>query len=275
MSQQTVGRLMQEYLAVRESAKNSGENGARDKREVRRAEVLRYRLLVNYSPLVKYVVGRVSARSTNPTKQEELVSSGVIGLLGAIETYDPEREAKFQTYAISKIRWSILDELRKEDHVSRRIRARAKETERAKDALTQRMKRTPTEVEIAQELDISVSDYRNFLQQYSQSQLDSLDEPVETDAGSYTIGRQLSSGEEDPSESVEREEVRQQLVQAMTELNERERTVVTLYFYEGLTLREIGQALQLTEGRISQIMRRTLEKLRSFLSSEDFAINWL
>lgn len=272
MSQQTVGKLLEEYLLTRDEI---GEHGTHDRRDASRAESLRDRLLVNYSPLVKYVVGKVSARAVHPTKQEELMSSGVLGLLDAIETYDPEREAKFQTYAISKIRWAILDELRKGDRVSRRIRTRAKESERAKDRLTQRMRRPPTEDEVARELDISLTDYRTFLLQYSQSQVDSLDGRASAETGAPALERQISSGEEDPSESLERLEIRQQLVAAIGELNERERTVITLYFYEGLTLREIGQALRLTEGRISQIMSRTLEKLRGFLCKEDFALHHL
>ncbi len=271
MSQQTVGQLLEQYLAVRDvlgrdEASKEYSAGLR-----RRAESLRDRLLVNYSPLVKYVVGKVSARAAHPTRQEELMSWGVLGLMNAIETYDPGREAKFETYAISKVRWAILDEFRKEDRVSRRVRARVQEIERAKDDLSQRLKRPPTEGEIALELDMSVSDYRKSLQHYMQAQVDSLD--ARTDGSRGGTGLQVSSGEaEDPLVSVERREVREQLVAAMEELNERERTVITLYFYEGLTLREIGQALQLTEGRISQIMRRTLEKLRGFLSVEDFAL---
>ena len=191
-------------------------------------------------------------------------------MLNAIETYDPDREAKFETYAISKVRWAILDEFRKEDRVSRRVRARIQEIERARDELSLRLKRPPTESEVARKLDISVDDYRKSLQHYMQAQVDSLE------SGGETTELQISSGEsEDPLLSVERQEVREQLVAAMEELSERERTVITLYFYEGLTLREIGQALQLTEGRISQIMRRTLEKLRGFLSVDDFALHGL
>ena len=158
--------------------------------------------------------------------------------------------------------------------MSRRLRTRAKEVERAKARLTQHLRRAPTEGEVCRELDISLADYRIFLQQYSQSQVDSLDSPPGNEPGSFSIGRQVSSSEEeDPSQSLERQEVYDQLVAAMSRLNERERTVVTLYFYEGLTLREIGQALQLTEGLISQIIRRSLEKLRYFLPAEDFALH--
>jgi RNA polymerase sigma factor for flagellar operon FliA len=268
VSRQTVGQLLEEYLSLRQEVQKSG---TLDREDGRRTENLRDRLLINYSPLVKYVVGKVSARATQPTRQEELMSWGIMGLLNAIETYDPGREAKFETYAISKVRWAILDEFRKEDRVPRRVRAQIQEIERAKRSLSQQLKRAPTEGEIARELNVTVSDYRKSLQYYTQAQVDSLDARIEG-YGAGGGGLEISSGEdEDPSMSVEQREVREQLVAAIKELNERERTVVTLYFYEGLTLREIGQALQLTEGRISQIMRRTLEKLRGFLAADDFA----
>lgn len=165
--------------------------------------------------------------------------------------------------------WAILDEFRKEDRVPRRVRAQIQEIERAKISLSQQLKRAPTEGEIVRELNVTISDYRKSLQYYTQAQVDSLDARIE---GYGDGGLEISSDEdEDPSMSVEQREVREQLAVAIRELNERERTVVTLYFYEGLTLREIGQALQLTEGRISQIMRRTLEKLRGFLAVDDFA----
>lgn len=271
MIQQTVGKLLEQYLAAREVGEGTE---CADREDERRAESLRDRLLVNYSPLVKYVVGKISARATQPTRQEEFMSWGILGLLDAIETYDPSREAKFETYAISKIRWAILDEFRKEDRVSRRVRSRSKEIECAKDELSQVHKRAPTEAEIARKLDLSVDEYRKSVQHYTQSQVDSLDARAEaTDSGA---GLQISSGEaEDPSVSLEQTEVREQLVAAMRDLDDRERTVVTLYFYEGLTLREIGQALQLTEGRISQIMSRTLKKLRGLISDDDLVFNRL
>ncbi|MDQ3862594.1 MAG: sigma-70 family RNA polymerase sigma factor [Actinomycetota bacterium] len=106
---------------------------------------LRDRLVVNYSPLVRYVAGRVSGRMAGPLDQEDVVASGLLGLLNAVETYDPGRRTKFESYAISKIRWSILDELRKADPLSRRTRLRAHQTERTRDELVQKLGRAPTE----------------------------------------------------------------------------------------------------------------------------------
>ena len=271
MSHRTVGKLLEQYLAAKEKER-SGERIDREDR--RRIRGHRDRLLVNYSPLVKYAVGKVSARATQPARQEELMSWGIFGLLDAIETYDPGQEAKFETYAISKIRWAILDEFRREDRVPRRVRSHIQDIERSKGELSQKLKRAPNEGEIAHKLNVSVHEYRKIVHRYALAQVDSLDARAEaTDSG---FGLQISSGEaENPSVSLEKEEIRGQLVAAMQDLDDRERTVVTLYFYEGLTLREIGQALQLTEGRISQIMSRTLKKLRGILSADDLVFHTL
>jgi RNA polymerase sigma factor for flagellar operon FliA len=153
----TVGRLWAQYLKVREvlrSGKEPSDEEAR--REAERQEgQLRDRLVVNYSPLVKYVASRVGARVPGAVEQEDMFSWGVLGLLVAIETYDPERlgkRAKFDSYAISKIRWAILDQLRSQDWVPCRVRPRAQQVEAARTKLTQVHRRSPTETEVAREL---------------------------------------------------------------------------------------------------------------------------
>lgn len=274
MSQQTVtvGRLWSQYQQVRRKISDTDGTGIPDANLEQEANHLRDRLLVNYSPLVKYVVGRVSARATGATDRGDFMSWGMLGLLNAIETFDSRREAKFETYAISKIRWAILDELRKEDWVPRRVRSRSKEIETAKNALTQKLKRTPTEKEIIDEAGIDASEYRSFLQQQSRAQVVSL-EAQPDDEDSAPVGARLPDEKyESPEEFAERDELQSELTSAMKNLDDRERTVVTLYFYEGLTLKEIGQALQVTEGRISQILSRTLGKLRGMIS-DDYLIS--
>ena len=136
----------------------------------REARGLRDRLVVNYSPLVKYVAGRISGRMAGPLDQEDVVAAGLFGLLNAVETYDPGRRTKFESYTISKIRWSILDELRKLDPLSRRTRLRAHQTERTRDELVQKLGRPPTESELAGRLGISVTEHRAFLDQYARAQ---------------------------------------------------------------------------------------------------------
>lgn len=267
MSGATLGRLWARYL----DARREDDTG-------REATPLRDRLVVNYSPLVKYAAGLMGARMTGGPDREELYSWGVVGLLDAVETFDPGKGARFETYAISKIRWAILDQMRKEDWVPRRVRQRAGEVERAAARLTQELRRPPTEAEVAREVGIGLDEYHDFLGQYSRAQVASLEARIETEGGisGQEYGALVAdAAAEDPQRSASREELRAQLTEAVSNLKERERLVATLYFYEGLTLKEIGQALNLTEGRISQILRSALLKLRETLTgSPVLAADW-
>jgi RNA polymerase sigma factor for flagellar operon FliA len=205
---------------------------------------------------------------TGGPDREELISWGLVGLLDAVETYDPGKGAKFETYAISKIRWSILDQMRKEDPLPRRIRQRAGEVERAAARLSQELRRPPTEAEVAEEVGLGLDEYRRFLEGYSRAQVSSLEVRLET--GNGLSGEEYGAlvadeAAEDPQRSASRKELRAQLTEAVQGLGERERLVASLYFYEGLTLKEIGKAMNLTEGRISQILRGALLKLRERL----------
>jgi RNA polymerase sigma factor for flagellar operon FliA len=226
--------------------------------------------VVNYSPLVKYVAGRISGRTAGPLDQEDVVAAGLFGLLNAVETYDPGRLTKFESYAISKIRWSILDELRKVDPLSRRTRMRAHETERSRDELVQKLGRVPTESELVGHLGISVAEYRAFLDQYARAQVSSLEARLEFQ-GSPGAGLHDLIGDgsaTDPASAAEVAEIRARLVRAIEGLGEQERVVTTFYYYEGLTLKEIGRVLHLTEGRISQILHSALVRLRQSLAEE-------
>jgi len=236
----------------------------------REAKGLRDRLVVNYSPLVRYVAGRTAGRVSGPLDQEDLVASGLVGLLGAVETFDPERRTKFESYAISKIRWSILDELRKADPLSRRTRLRAHQIDRARDELVQKLGRAPTESELVRLLGISVSEHREFLDQYARAQVRSFEGCADPQGGPVgglhdLIGDHAAT---DPASAVEVAEVRARLVRAIGCLGEKERVVTTFYYFEGLTLREIGRVLGLTEGRISQILHAALDRLRHSLDED-------
>lgn len=268
MSGKTVGRLWKRYRKLREELEKLGPEDERYREVERQVAGLRDRLVVNYSPLVKYVSSRVGARMTAGTiDQEDMISWGVLGLLDAIETYDvnrPGKKAKFESYAISKIRWAILDEIRSQDWVPRRVRLRAQEVEQATTKLTQELRRPPTEVEVAGELGAKVEDHQKFLQQYSRAQVASLEARLEVDGGpggeygAFVVDTTAV----DPQSRANLEELRSHLVEAIGQLDEQERIVATFYFYEGLTLKEIGKAMNLTEGRISQLLRRALDKLR-------------
>lgn len=267
----TIGRLWKQYLRARAELHAVDREGRESPGRVleRRAEGLRDRLVMNYSPLVKYVAGRVYARTPGSISQEDLYSWGIVGLLDAVETFDSGRNTKFETYAISKIRWAMLDELRREDWVPRRVRVRAQEVERANARLSQSLRRPPTEEEVAEELGTSLDKYREFLSQYSQAQVSSLEHRVQAEGG---FGAEfqalvLDPNARDPQSEAERTEIRAQLTDAIGELKEQERLVATFYFYQGLTLKEIGRALELTEGRISQILRQALNKLHGDLSN--------
>lgn len=268
MSTRTVGELWAEYLEVRSALSRNGLLSEEAERLQYRADQLRDCLLVNYSPLVKYVTGRVSARMIGAVDREDFMSAGMIGLLDAIRTFDPEREVKFETYAISKIRWAMLDEARKEDSLPRRTRSRLREVETARRELTQELYREPTELEIADKTGLGLSEIRDATQQQVRSQTKSFEAQAVDQESSALEAQIADEAAEDPESSVEQDEVRRELVTAMQSLSERERTVVTLYFYENLTLREIGQALGVTEGRISQILKRTLGKLRDFIGTD-------
>lgn len=269
----TLGRLWIRYLKVRGELLQSASEGEKSEEWLemeREGGRLRDRLVINYSPLVKYVASRVEARVPGVVEQEDMISWGVLGLLDAVETYDPDRvgkKAKFESYAISKVRWSILDQLRSQDWVPRRVRVRAQEVEAATVWLTQKLRRVPTEDEVAEEVDIEVEEYHDFLDQYSRAQVVSLEARLDVEGRSGVeygaLVRDLSAT--DPQSQANIGDLRAQLIAAIGRLEERERLVATFYFYEGLTLKEIGKALNLTEGRISQILRLALTKLREHL----------
>ena len=270
MTRRTLGTLWSQYLEVRNRLAKGSMSCVERRLAEREARGLRDRLVVNYSPLVKYVAGRISGRMTGPLDQEDAISSGLFGLLNAVETYDPGRRTKFESYAISKIRWSILDELRKVDPLSRRARMRAHQTERARDELVQTLGRAPTESELVRRLGISITEHRAFLDQYARVNVRSLEARLELQGGSVGGLHDLivDHSATDPESAAEDAEVRARLVRAIQGLGEQERVVTTFYYYEGLTLREIGRVLNLTEGRISQILHRAIAHLRHSLSEE-------
>ena len=265
MTRRTLGSLWSRYLQARGGlSEHAGMITMERRAAERELKGLRDRLVVNYSPLVKHVAAGVSARMIGPVDREDVISWGIIGLLDAVETYDPERRTKFESYAISKIRWSILDELRRADPLTRRGRRRAREVELARGQLAQRLGRTPTEEEVARELGVGLAEHRAFLDRCRRAQVASLEARLESDGNLH--GLVADSRAVDPESAVEAAELRQRLAEAIRTLGENERVVTTFYFYEGLTLREIGGALNLTEGRISQILHSALAKLKEKLS---------
>src|SRR5580693_864023 len=201
---------------------------------------LRERLILHYSPLVKYVAGRVGAGLPPNIEQADLVSYGIFGLIDAIQKFDIERAIKFETYAISRIKGAIIDELRAIDWIPRSVRYKAREVEKAYAALEARLHRTPTEAEVASELGIALDDLHAIFSQVSFVNVIALDELLNVGG---ERGDKLSlvdtledTKAEDPVAAFETEETKYLLARAINTLPEREKIVVTLYYYEGLTL---------------------------------------
>lgn len=226
----------------------------------------RDRLILHYSPLVKYVAGRVAVGLPANIDQADLISYGVFGLIDAIQKFDQARGIKFETYAISRIRGSIIDELRAIDWVPRSVRHKAREIEKAYTSLENKLKRPPDDPEIAEEMGISLDELNQTYSQLSNVSLVALDElmSVEGDRGDKlslveTLEDTKMTG---PVEAVETEEMKEILAGAINRLPEREKIVVTLYYYEGLTLAQIGQVLGVTESRICQMHTKAVLALR-------------
>ncbi|WP_249020721.1 RNA polymerase sigma factor WhiG [Conexibacter sp. S30A1] len=240
--------------------KNSGDERARE------------RLVVAYSPLVKYVAGRIGTTLPGHVDEGDLISYGLTGLISAIERFDLTREIKFETYAVTRIRGAIIDELRTLDWVPRSVRARARDIERANQRLEAKLQRAPSDEEMAAELGISVAEFNESLVQISTSTLVALDELWST---SDSSGDQVSlldtiadRGAADPQAAVDQGELRDRIADAISALPEREKLVVALYYYENLTLREVGEVLGVTESRVSQLHTKAVLRLRSKLSGE-------
>ncbi|TCJ16642.1 FliA/WhiG family RNA polymerase sigma factor [Rubrobacter taiwanensis] len=271
MTRETLGSLWQRYFEARRRLAEADASRGRELR--RRADGYRDRLVTNYSPLVKYVAGRVYARVGKHLDLGDLISWGLVGLLEAVESFEPERNVKFESYAISKIRWAMLNEIRQQDWVPRSVRRRAQDVERATNALIHRLRRTPSDEEVAEELGISFEEYRRFQSQYSRSQVASLEARIEGEEGVEFQSLIADTGAPDPQSWADRRELREQLIAAIETLDDRERLVAMFYFYEGLTLKEIGRAMNLTEGRVSQIRQKALRKLREHLAHHPVALN--
>jgi RNA polymerase sigma factor for flagellar operon FliA len=230
---------------------------------------LRDRLILTYAPLVKFVAGRLGASLPSHVDEQDLVSSGLLGLVSAIERFDPDREIKFETYAITRIKGAIIDELRSLDWVPRSVRTRAREIERAIAELERTLRRVPTDDEIAAKVGITGQELEDRLSEISRSSMAALDELWSPSGGGDQIAlidTIEDEGAPDPEFSLEQSELKEALGDAIARLPEREKLVVTLYYYEELTLREIGEVLGVTESRVSQLHTKAVLRLKARLS---------
>lgn len=225
----------------------------------------RERLILHYAPLVKYVASRVATGLPASVEQADLVSYGMFGLIDALDKFELARGNKFETYAIPRIKGAIIDELRAMDWVPRSVRFKAREIEKAYANLEAMLKRAPTEREVAERLGISVSELHDIISQVSFVSVLQLDEllAVGGDRGEQvSLMDTLADRGTDPTTGLESQETRGLLAAAINSLSEREKIVVTLYYFEGLTLAEIGEILGVTESRVCQIHTKAVHQLR-------------
>ncbi len=232
----------------------------------------RERLVLAYSPLVKYVAGRMSSGLPAHVEEADLISYGLLGLISAIERFEPAREIRFETFAITRIKGSIIDELRSLDWVPRSVRAKAREIERANAKLEHKLHRAPTDQEMAAELDIDIEEFQETLVRISNSSVVALDELwTVSDASGDQVSLLDTIQDEtaaDPAQEMDLTDMKDRLADSIARLPEREKLVVALYYYENLTLREIGEVLGVTESRVSQLHTKAVLRLKSRLQGD-------
>jgi len=231
-------------------------------------EIRKY-FIKKYAPLVKYVAGKVAIGMPHNVEFDDLVSYGNFGLLDAIEKYNPDKEVKFKTYAMTRIRGAVFDELRTIDWIPRSIRQKAKHVEKTIVELENRLGRTVEDEEIAQELELSMDEFHILVSKISGTSLVSLNDiwhgNDESDELSFMETIESPSNM-NPDVMVEREETKDLIIESIKRLPEKEKKVIVLYYYEDLTLKEIGDVLEVTESRVSQLHTKAIMRLRGRLA---------
>jgi RNA polymerase sigma factor for flagellar operon FliA len=226
---------------------------------------LREQLILEHLPQVKLIARRIHERLPVSVSLDDLISTGVLGLIAAIDRYDPRHDVKLKTYAEYKIRGAILDSLRGLDWAPRQQRKRSKLIESAIGALEQEYHRTPTEEEIAAYLQLSIPEYQDWLSDSRGLTLGSLENAGTEDEGCDLLRYLSDSNEQWPSQIVERTELERLLAESIEKMPHLERTVLSLYYYEEMTLREIAKIVDLHESRISQLKSQAILRLRSYM----------
>jgi RNA polymerase sigma factor for flagellar operon FliA len=208
-------------------------------------------------------------------EEADLISYGLLGLISAVERFDPDREIRFETFAVTRIKGSIIDELRSMDWVPRSVRAKAREIERANAALEHKLQRAPTDTEMAASLEVTVDDFQASLTRISNSSIVALDELwtlSDASGDQVSLLDTLQDHEAaDPADALDASDLKDRLADAIARLPDREKLVVALYYYENLTLREIGEVLGVTESRVSQLHTKATLRLRGRLQDEALA----
>lgn len=224
-------------------------------------------LIAEYAPLIKFIAQKIAVRLPSNIELDDLVSAGVIGLMDAIDKYDPTRDNKFKTYAEFRIRGAILDELRSQDWVPRSIRDKAKMLDKTVANLEIQLGRAPTDEEISEHLKVTVDEFHELVNQVRPVSLLSIDESQTfSDTDKKSILNLLEgSAALNPYNQLNVKAVKDIVAQAIEELPERQRLVLSLYYYEDLNLKEIGEVLRVTESRVSQLHAQAVQRLRAKL----------
>jgi RNA polymerase sigma factor for flagellar operon FliA len=227
----------------------------------------RDRLLLEHLPTVRYLARRIHERLPQHVELDDLVSAGVVGLIDAFNKFDHRKKVQFKSYAQFRIRGAILDSLRILDWSPRELRRKGRAVQEAMRALTQRIGRTPTEQEVAGEMNLGLNDYQQLLGELKGLEIGSLNMEHNEDSGEEELAYIAGSPEEDPLFRCLQGEMTQRLADAIEELPEKERMVLTLYYYEELTMKEIGMALGVVESRVSQIHSSAVLRLRTAMGA--------
>lgn len=241
--------------------KNQGERPSQEDRDA---------LILKYSPMIKYIAQRIAERLPTNVELDDLISTGVLGLIDAIEKYDPNKGAKFKTYAEFRVRGAIMDELRSLDWVPRSVRQKASHIEGVHTKLEQQLGRAATDEEAAQEMGLSVEDYLENVNAAKSMPVFSLDDLGLSDKKGdkkSLLDCLAGNKDSDPQITYRLEELKKIIAEAIDSLSEKERLMISLYYYEELTMKEIGAVLDITESRISQIHSKAVLRLRLKLKS--------
>lgn len=226
-------------------------------------------LIEEHVDLVRYIVGRVTVTLPESVDREDLVSAGIIGLIKAVDRFDPERGVKFETYASTVIRGEVMESLRARDWAPRSLRRQGREIARTIGELEAQLGYPPSDEEIAEALQMDVAEYHEVLGKISSTLVLSLDEIMEDQP--HLRPKPIKAGQDasyrNPADALEQAEIQQMIAQAIEQLPEREKHIIALYYQEDLTLREIGEVLGVTESRICQIHAQAISRLHGHLSS--------
>ncbi|MEA1960039.1 MAG: FliA/WhiG family RNA polymerase sigma factor [Bacillota bacterium] len=236
----------------------------------------RDQLILHYAPIVKYVAGRLAINLSSVVEIDELISYGIEGLMDAIEKFDYKRNIKFETYAVTRIRGAMIDGLRSMDWVPVSVRQKGKELEKAYSRLETNLQRAATDEEVALEMGISEKELQGIVKNLACTTIMSLDDYLGVDdtfEKKKRIIDMLGDNESpDALDQVELAEIKELLAQSISRIPEKEKKIIYLYYYEGLTLKEIGAVLELSESRISQLHTKAILRLRGSLSKKKHII---